>query len=136
MWIARASADFGSGPVGSTMALRIRRMGAELDVTVARGDRMPAQYSHPSIDRLDDGVYYIDLGRARLTEIDAIMDRLAAAPVVYDMRGYPSSNHAVLSHLLTRADDSKAWMAVPHVGWHSPRRGRQTPVLRIHDSCP
>jgi C-terminal processing protease CtpA/Prc len=114
--VTRASADLGAGPVGSTLALRVRRAGAELDVTVTRGDRMPAQYSHPSIDCLDGGVYYVDLGRAPLTEIDAIMDRLAAAPgVVFDMRGYPNSNHAVLSHLLTRPDDSKAWMAVPHV---------------------
>jgi len=114
--LVRARQQFGAGPVGSTLPLRLRRGGADLDVTVVRGDSISAQYARPSIDRLDDGVYYIDLARATMTEINAVMDRLATAPgVVFDLRGYPNTNHQVLSHLLTRPDDSNTWMAIPHV---------------------
>jgi len=114
--LVRARQQFGAGPVGSTVALRLRRGASELDVTVPRGAPMPEQFARPSIDRLDDGIYYIDLSRAPMTDIDAVMDRLAAAPgVVFDLRGYPNTNHKVLSHLLTRSDDSSAWLAVPHV---------------------
>jgi hypothetical protein len=134
--------DFGLGPVDSTLPLRLRRGATELDVTVARGNRISAQFSHPSIDRFDDGVYYVDLGRASMTEINAVMDRLATAPgVVFDLRDYPNSNHQVLSHLLTRPDDSKAWMAVARVirpdhtpgsvaGWDT--GGWEMPVLQPH----
>ena len=46
-----------------------------------------------------------------MTDIDAVMDRLATAPgVVFDLHGYPNSNYKVLSHLLTRPDDS-TWMS-------------------------
>jgi C-terminal processing protease CtpA/Prc len=114
--LVRARQQFGAGPVGSTLALRLRRGGTDVDVTVARGDKLPEQFTRPSIDRLDDGVYYVDLARAAMADLDAVMDRLATAPgVVFDLRGYPSSNHKVLSHLLTGPDDSGAWMAVPHV---------------------
>jgi len=114
--LVRARRLFGTGPVGSKLALRLRRGGADLDVTVARGGNMPGQVSHPPIERFDDGVYYIDLGRAAMTEINAIMNRLASAPgVVFDVRGRPDRNHQILSHLLTRSDDSTAWSAIPHV---------------------
>jgi C-terminal processing protease CtpA/Prc len=140
--LVRACQQFDAGPVGSTVALRLRRGGADLDVTVARGDPMSEQFARPSIDRLDDGIYYIDLSRASMTDLDAVMDRLATAPgVVFDVRGYPSSNHKVLSHLLTRPDDSKAWLAVPHVirpdhtstsmpTWET--SGWELPVLQPH----
>jgi C-terminal processing protease CtpA/Prc len=124
--------------------LHLRRAGTELDVSVVRGDRFPRQYAHPSIERFGDGVYYVDLDRASMADIDAKMEDLAAAPgVVFDLRGYPNGNHQVLSHLLTRADDSKAWMAIPHVirpdhapgsiaGWDT--LGWEMPALKPHIS--
>jgi hypothetical protein len=140
--LVRARLQFGAGPIGSTVALRLRRGGTDLDVTVPRGDPMPAQFARPSIDRLHDGVYYVDLSRASMTDLDAVMDRLAAAPgVVFDLRGYPNTNHKVLSHLLTRPDDSNAWLAVPHVirPDHTPTAiptwdasGLALPVLQPH----
>lgn len=140
--LVRARQRFGTGPVGSALALRLRRGGAELDVTVARGDSMSQQFAHPSIDRLDDGVYYVDLSRATMTDIDAVMDRLATAPgVVFDLRGYPNTNDKVLSHLLTRPDDSNGWLGLPHVirPDHTPTAipswetfGLNLPVLQPH----
>jgi C-terminal processing protease CtpA/Prc len=108
---------FGSGPAGSTMTLRVRRDGNELDVTASRTEtRVTDEPARKPIERLDDGVYYVDLGRAPMTDIQPVLASLASAPgVVFDLRGYPRSNHAVLSHLLKQPDDSSAWMAVPHI---------------------
>jgi C-terminal processing protease CtpA/Prc len=51
-----------------------------------------------------------------MPDIDAVMNHLASAPaVVFDARGHPNGNHRILSHLLTRPDDSKAWLATAHV---------------------
>jgi Peptidase family S41 len=114
--LVRARQQFGTGPVGSTLAVRLRRGATDLDVAVMRGDKVSEQFAHPSIDRLEDGVYYVDLSRATMAAIDAVMDRLATAPgIVFDLRGYPNTNHRVLSHLLTRPDDSNGWMGLPHV---------------------
>jgi hypothetical protein len=43
-----------------------------------------------------------------------MMDQLARAPgIVFDLRIQPNANHEILSHLLTRPDDARAWLAIP-----------------------
>jgi len=111
-----ASERFATGTSGSKVPLRVRRRDVEDDVTVVRADQAIEKAFHPAIEQLDGGIYYVDLTRTTMAAIDAVMERLAAAPgVVFDVRGHPNSTHPVLSHLLTRADDSKTWLAVPHV---------------------
>ena len=112
----RALQQLAAGPAGSPLALRIRRGGAERDVRVTRGAAAPREFSRPAIERLDDGVYYVDLGRATMAEINAVMDQLATAPgVVFDLRDYPNSNHEVLSHLLSREVNATQGIAIPHL---------------------
>jgi peptidase S41-like protein len=107
---------FGSGPAGSPVSLTIRRSGRDQPVTVVRTGRTASGFSHPPLERLDDGVYYVDLRRATLREIDENMDKLSMAPgIVFDVRGYPNNNHDVLSHLLAGPVDLSAGMAIPHV---------------------
>jgi C-terminal processing protease CtpA/Prc len=132
----------GAGSVGSKLTMRIRRGGAEFEITVRRGNGKAVEDPHPPIERFDDGVYYIDLAQAGIADIDAVMDRLATAPgVVFDVRRRPNSNHKVLSHLLSRPDDSNAWGAFPHIirpdhgsqsipSWET--RGWALPVLQPH----
>ncbi|MCA9706894.1 MAG: hypothetical protein KDK70_13660, partial [Myxococcales bacterium] len=68
---------------------------------------------HAAIERLDGGFFYVDLDRAAWPEIQARLGELAAAPgVVFDLRGYPNSNHEILEHLVTEPDDT-AWMFIP-----------------------
>jgi C-terminal processing protease CtpA/Prc len=138
----RARVQFGAGPIGSVLTLRLRHSGVEQAVTVARGDKAIQEFSHPAIEQLSDGTYYVDLVRASMADIDAVMKNLASAPaVVFDVRGHPNGNHRVLSHLLTRPDDSKTWIAIPHVirpdhrptsvsGWDT--EGWELPVLEPH----
>jgi C-terminal processing protease CtpA/Prc len=112
--LAQALEHLGAGPSGSTLALRVRRDGAERDVAVVRGSPPPRELSHPPIERLDDGVYYVDLERAAMPEINAVMDRLATAPgVVFDLREYPGFSHDVLWHLATQELDFTQGMSIP-----------------------
>lgn len=70
----------------------------------------------PPITRFDDGVYYIDLERATMAEIDAAMTGIAKAQgVVLDMRVSPNANHHILSHLLPHTDNANSWMAIPRL---------------------
>jgi hypothetical protein len=83
---------------------------------VTRNNDARPEYDHPLIDRQDDGVYYIDLRRASLAQLNEIMDRLASAPgIVFDMRGTPNANHEILSHLLTREIDAGPMFQIPHI---------------------
>lgn len=114
--LSAACLELGSGPPGSTAAVRVRRGGGDLEVTATRGDRIPPQFAHPPIERLDDGVYYVDLGRAGMADITAILDRLATAPgVVFDLRDYPNGNDDILSYLLTAPANFSEGMAIPRV---------------------
>jgi C-terminal processing protease CtpA/Prc len=101
---------------GSDASLVLERGGAHLSTRVARVDQaMMTEPLHSTIERYDDGVYYVDLSQATMQQLDAAMDKLAVAPgVIFDVRRRPNSNHQTLSHLLTQTDDSK-WMAIPRI---------------------
>jgi hypothetical protein len=139
-----ARGRLGVGPRGSSIPLRVRRGTNVLDVTVMRDEQVSAQATRPPIQRLDDGVYYVDLERASMAALDEVMSQLALAPgVVFDLRIYPHANHAILSHLLTSPVTSPDWLKVPHVirpdhtvgsitSWTS--KGLTMPVLEPHIS--
>jgi hypothetical protein len=137
----RTLAAFGQGSPGTKLVVRLRRMGRDHDVTVERIDRLPSeQPSYPPIQRFDDGVYYVDLSRASMGDLNALMDRLASAPgIVFDIRGRPNANDQILSHLLTRPDSANEWMAIPlltrprhepPIGWDT--EGWHLPVAQPH----
>ena len=62
-----------------------------------------------------DGIYYVDLN---LLNMDSIKNRktdiLAAKGVIFDLRGYPKSNHEIISWLMHERDTTK-WMFVPQI---------------------
>jgi hypothetical protein len=102
--------------------------GAPIDVTFRRGEevrsqrlrlageRFVAPERRPRIDKLDSGVWYVNLDQAPWGEIAARLPELAAAPgVIFDLRGYPRNNHALIQHLLGEDDRSNAWMQVPQI---------------------
>ena len=109
---------FGSGEEGSPMELGVRRGDERLDLTVRRqpaeegfGQRRPEM-----IEEIRDGIVYVDLERASMSDIDARMTEIAdARGVVFDLRGYPRGNHHVIGHLLTEPDTSTDWMRVPQI---------------------
>ena len=66
---------------------------------------------------LKDGIYYINLDQLPIDSINAWNDKLSAAKgIIFDLRGYPNSNHEVISHLLTKEEDTK-WMFIPDIAY-------------------
>ncbi|MBC7977247.1 MAG: hypothetical protein H7138_19905 [Myxococcales bacterium] len=116
-WRAEKARDqFAAGPPGSWVNVRIRRGNTHLDVKVERNDKSTDPIARAAIERLEDGVYYVDLSRAPTADLDQWMSRLASAPgVVFDVRDRPLSNHKVLSHLVDKAIDFSEAMYIPHI---------------------
>ncbi len=113
---ARALKLFAAGPPGSSFQLRLRHGPREIDVTLQRGSHVLQEFSHPAIEHVANDTYYVDLARAEMSAIEQMIDKLAQARgVVFDMRGYPRSNHAVLSYLLTSPVATSQGMAIPNV---------------------
>ncbi len=112
----RAMQAFGAGAPGTSVRVQVERDGRRLDVDVKRDPvRTIQEFDRPMIQKLDGGIWYVDLSRAPWSAIEPVLDSLAAAPgVVFDLRGYPAGNHMVLQHLLTGPDTSDAWMRIPH----------------------
>jgi C-terminal processing protease CtpA/Prc len=68
------------------------------------------------ITELKPGIMYINLSLANIDEINKVMDKLVNAKgVIFDMRGYPNSNHEIITHLLNCKDTSGKWMQIPQV---------------------
>ena len=118
-WIGHKLLAWGqvtAGPPGSTATVQARRGDELIEVELARGKvPPPPEFDRPSIEKLDDGTYYVDLDRAPSSEIVEKIDAIAKAPgVVFDLRGYPKGGPAYLGHLLSEPDTAK-WMHVPRI---------------------
>ena len=106
---------FGYGEQGSPARLKIKRGGESLEVEALRNFKEQIEESkRPPIEKMGGNIYYVDLSRAMMPEItERIEDIARAKGVVFDLRGYPNSNHAIIGHLLEEKDTSAAWMKVP-----------------------
>jgi hypothetical protein len=128
------------GPTGERIDVTLRRAGGRHTVTARYEPFDPPSPLRPEpIARFDDGVFYVDLTRATWDEIEPRIEEIATAPgVIFDVRGYPEHNDAVIDHLLSGPEDA-LWMHVPriiapggepvawrHIGWH--RRPREPAI--------
>jgi C-terminal processing protease CtpA/Prc len=67
-------------------------------------------YRGSKIENLENNIYYVDLDRTSMPEINAVVDDLAQAKgVIFDLRVYPKGNHAILSHLTDVPIISARW---------------------------
>ncbi|MEM8933795.1 MAG: S41 family peptidase, partial [Acidobacteriota bacterium] len=134
----RAGWELVSGTLGSTAHLVIERRGEriETEIELGPGQRMATSDLDP-ITELDDGVRYVDLSRAPWDDIQAELDALAAADaVIFDLRGYPNRNHAVLNHLTDETLRSAKWNVplrvrpapAPVDGWNTDGRWTMEPA--------
>lgn len=113
----RALAELAAGDVGSSMVVVVDRDGRRVTVELERiAAPQPARFdAHPPIERLRDGIYYVDLERASWMALHEHIGALAIAPgVVFDLRGYPNANHTILRYLLEKRDQDE-WMHVPKI---------------------
>ncbi|MBN2135843.1 MAG: hypothetical protein JW737_08945 [Acidobacteria bacterium] len=60
--------------------------------------------------KLTDDIYYVNLGNTPMPEIEKILPELAKAKgIVFDLRGYPSGNHNIISNLIDKPVQSPIW---------------------------
>jgi C-terminal processing protease CtpA/Prc len=114
---ARALATFAVGQEGTLVRLALERGGKPLEAEVRRDRREPLEPpARPAVDKLENGVYYVDLRRVHADRIREMLPELAAAPgVVFDLRGEAAGgSHTVLHHIIGEPVLSAPW-SVPGV---------------------
>lgn len=115
---------FGRGEAGTTARLKLLRDGRVLEVSVARDvTHLPEETRPASFTEVAGGVFYVDLTRTPMSEIEVRLEELAAARgVIFDLRGHPADNRVrvIPAHLSTDTLRSGHWR-VPYV-LHPDRR--------------
>lgn len=111
-----ALSGLGRGAKGTTAAVKVERGGKTLELQVPRDLPRPLVEPRPeSFTELRPGVMYVDLTAVEMPAIEArISDLAAARGIVFDLRGYPKGNHAVLQHLADEPLQSARWQ-VPRI---------------------
>ncbi|MFC1765744.1 ankyrin repeat domain-containing protein [Planctomycetota bacterium] len=99
--------------------LTIKRGGELSQVQMERNQirrTRPEEPIRARIEKIQDGIFYVDLMRATMTEIEEKINDLATAKgVIFDLRGYPNGNAGIISYLLHQKDTSDCWMRIPKV---------------------
>jgi C-terminal processing protease CtpA/Prc len=108
---------FGYGKKGSLTKLKVKRGAETFVIELERNfKRMLTEPTKPSIQALENSVYYVNLDLVPWNEIVVKIDELASARgIIFDLRGYPKENHEIICHLLKEKDTSNAWMQIPQI---------------------
>ena len=114
---------------GSTVTLALETSAGPKSGSLGCETKTPPTEKRPdAVSQLNADVWYVDLSRARMTDIRPALPKFAAAKgVVFDVRGYPTdSGFEILGHLLS-ASEKDRWMHVArftgpfgqNAGWES-----------------
>jgi hypothetical protein len=104
------------GPTGATVRLGLDTGSGAREVELTYGTPPPPVTRPGPVVEKEPGVWYVDLTRAKMAEIEAKLAAIAAArTVVFDVRGYPTDAGAgILPHLLD-APEADRWMHVAKI---------------------
>jgi Peptidase family S41 len=104
------------GPTGTTVRLGLDTGSGTRDVELTYGTPPPPVTRPEPVVEKEPGVWYVDLTRATMAEIDPKLAAIAAArAVVFDVRGYPTdAGFGILPHLLD-APETDRWMHVAKI---------------------
>ena len=118
----RANSSSLFGPENSTLTLKLLdAQNNEKQLTLRRTLNLRDFYQlgQAEIDPiriLMEGIHYINIRKASMQQIrDKFSDLETAKAIICDLRGYPNSNHEIISHLLNANDTSRRWMRVPQI---------------------
>lgn len=111
---------FGLGEEESMVKVKVNQNGTLREYMVERSsmssNQMLYESDKPKIYEIEDNIFYVDLNRASMEEIEKKLEQIAGARgVIFDLRGYPNSNHKIISHLLSVPDTSDRWMKKPQI---------------------
>jgi C-terminal processing protease CtpA/Prc len=113
----RALEQFGYGYDGTKANLTIKRGSGIFQIQMERSYKeVIYEPQRPKIDKIKDDIFYVDLNRAEMLDIEGIIDDLTNAKgVIFDLRRFPNSaSFELLPHLLREKDTSDAWARVPN----------------------
>jgi C-terminal processing protease CtpA/Prc len=106
----KALRDFTRDDSTKTTNLKIEREQNVLAVAIDRSLPLP-QYERPdNVTEIQDGIYYINLCKANIEEIEAQIQGISMSKgIVFDLRGYPKGNHDVISYMIDSPVQSAIW---------------------------
>ena len=116
----RSLRKLGTGDIGTKATVEIKNEQGLQTYTVQRSSRrsiikIGESHLQPT-GQIEEDIYYVDLTRASMEQINNEIDKIASSPgVIFDMRGYPNANHQVIRHLLADPDTSDRWMQIPKI---------------------
>jgi hypothetical protein len=117
----RSSREIFFGPSQTVVTLTVqdvlqheRDIHVKRSLTLAEYTNMENALKNPPVRVLPGNIYYLNLDRISISEIDSLSQELAQAKkIICDVRGYPNANTLFISHLLNIRDTSTSWMQVP-----------------------
>lgn len=148
-WLARLALLHGEEG-GATARLQVRRGASvrDIDVSYVAGGEGAREKRPETFSEIAAGIRYVDLSRFNRTAFEQALPQLGAAKaIVFDLRGYPTSDAFHLAGYWVGASEQTKWMRVPivarpfeapvgyrEIGWDvKPKPGLETPrkVLMI-----
>jgi len=113
----RALTRFAVGDSGTMMNMTLERNGRRIEVSTERTRAEPVTLPERGpVESLGSGIWYMNLDTVPLDVIESNLDSLAAARgVIFDLRGYPETNIAIIIRHLLPVADTMNWMFVPHI---------------------
>jgi C-terminal processing protease CtpA/Prc len=99
------------GEIGVPVPLRLLRDDEEIAVSLQRDNFGLIQPTRPpDVEEIEPGIMYVNLAAAEVSEIMDRIDVLSTSEgVIFDLRGYPNGNHAILQHLTDTPMRSARW---------------------------
>jgi hypothetical protein len=110
----RALAEITRGPAGTSAALVFDTGAGRREVRLEHAGTTPPPEPRPApATEREPGLWYVDLTRIKMAELQPQLPKLATARgVIFDMRGYPGDAGAgILPHLIAEPEDDR-WMHV------------------------
>lgn len=104
------------GPENSVLTLTVNNKELKLNRSLNYFRNRRSQSVTKEKHRLiEEGIHYLNLDIIPMEEIKTLLPQLEKSKaIICDLRGYPKSNHGIISHLLSIDDTTSAWMQVPH----------------------
>ncbi len=102
------------GPKNSNISVLINGEAYTFQRTFNLQGAKPAA-EKPKYRVYNDSIVYMNLDKISMAEIKEHMKEVKRSKaIICDLRGYPNSNHQIISHFMRKRDTCKSWMQVPN----------------------
>jgi hypothetical protein len=103
------------GDEDSKIAITINDISVELVRKRNDYNRINASKA-PGYKRISNWIWYLNMSKITMDTINKILPELTKSKaIICDARGYPASNHDLITHLMRNNDTTSAWMQIPQI---------------------